>query len=92
VHLNQKVRIYPTEEQLEVLWDLSEKCRLIYNFALSERIENWKEQKEKPKKERKYITYTHQQNKLLEIKRKYPEASITDYIFIFITDLQQLFL
>jgi len=73
VQLSQKIRIYPTEEQLQVLWDVSEKCRLIYNFALSERIDNWKAQKEKPKNERKYITYTQQQNKLPEIKRKYPE-------------------
>ncbi|TFF98990.1 MAG: transposase, partial [Promethearchaeota archaeon] len=73
MQLSQKIRIYPTEEQLQVLWDVSEKCRLIYNFALSERIENWKEQKEKPKKERNYITYTQQQNELPEIKRKYPE-------------------
>jgi putative transposase len=58
VQLAQKIRIYPTEEQLEVLWDISEKGCLIYNFALSERIENWKEQMEKPEKERKYIGYT----------------------------------
>ncbi|TFF99158.1 MAG: hypothetical protein EU541_05675 [Promethearchaeota archaeon] len=45
----------------------------MYNFALSERIDNWKAQKEKPKNERNYITYTQQQNELPEIKRKYPE-------------------
>ncbi|TFG00611.1 MAG: hypothetical protein EU541_01710 [Promethearchaeota archaeon] len=73
MQLSQKIRIYPTEEQLQVLWDVSEKCRLLYNFALSERIENWKEQKEKPQKERNYITYTQQQNKLPQIKHKYPE-------------------
>ena len=73
MQLSQKIRIYPTKEQLDVLWDLSEKCRLIYNFALSDRIENWKEQKELPKKERKYINYTKQQNELPEIKLKYPE-------------------
>jgi len=73
VQLSQKIRIYPTEVQLRVLWDVSEKCRLMYNFALSERIDNWKAQKEKPKKERKYITYTQQQNKLPQIKRTYPE-------------------
>ncbi|TXT57136.1 MAG: hypothetical protein BAJALOKI1v1_1860009, partial [Promethearchaeota archaeon] len=38
VQLTQKIRIYPTEDQLELLWDLSEKCRLIYNFALSDRL------------------------------------------------------
>ena len=73
MHLSQKIRIYPTQEQLDVLWDLSEKCRLIYNFALSDRINNWKQQKELPKEERKYITYAQQQDKLPEIKRDYPE-------------------
>ena len=73
VQLTQKIRIYPTEEQLDVLWDLAEKCRLIYNFALSDRINNWKEQKELPKEERKYITYTQQQNQLPQIKQTYPE-------------------
>ncbi|MBD3192323.1 MAG: helix-turn-helix domain-containing protein, partial [Candidatus Heimdallarchaeota archaeon] len=34
MQLSQKIRIYPTKEQLEVMGDLSEKCRLIYNFAL----------------------------------------------------------
>ncbi|MBD3214884.1 MAG: helix-turn-helix domain-containing protein [Candidatus Lokiarchaeota archaeon] len=52
MQLSQKIRIFPTQEQLEVLWDLSEKCRLIYNFALSDRIENWRTQKETPKEER----------------------------------------
>ncbi|TFF97626.1 MAG: transposase, partial [Promethearchaeota archaeon] len=64
MQLSQKIRIYPTKEQLQVLWDVSEKCRLMYNFALSERIDNWKAQKEKPKNERNYITYTQQQNEL----------------------------
>lgn len=73
MQLSQKIRIYPTKEQLDVMWDLSEKCRLIYNFALSDRIDNWKEQKELPKNERQYITYTQQQNQLPKIKRKYPE-------------------
>jgi putative transposase len=73
VQLSQIIRIYPTQEQLDVLWDLSEKCRLIYNFALSERIENWKEQNKLPKNQRKYINYSKQQNELPEIKQKYPE-------------------
>jgi putative transposase len=73
VQLSQKIRILPTEEQLEVLWDLSEKCRLIYNFALSDRIENWRKQKETPKEERDFITYTEQQNRLPQIKQSYPE-------------------
>ena len=52
MYLTQKIRIFPTLEQSQVLWVLSEKCRLIYNFALEERIENWKANKEKPKEEK----------------------------------------
>ncbi|MBD3194175.1 MAG: hypothetical protein GF317_03915 [Candidatus Lokiarchaeota archaeon] len=43
---------------MNVLWALSEKCRLIYNSALSDRITNWKEQQAFPKNERNYISYT----------------------------------
>ncbi len=71
--LTQKIRVFPTNKQEEVLWELSEKCRLIYNFALAERIENWKKNKDKPKEERTYINYTDQQNQLSNIKEKYPE-------------------
>ncbi|MBY9007417.1 MAG: helix-turn-helix domain-containing protein [Candidatus Lokiarchaeota archaeon] len=28
-----------------MFWVLSEKCRLLYNFALAERIENWHQNK-----------------------------------------------
>ena len=41
MQLTEKVRIYPTSIQEEVLWYLSEQCRLIYNFALAERREEW---------------------------------------------------
>ncbi|MEX2739449.1 MAG: RNA-guided endonuclease InsQ/TnpB family protein [Candidatus Wukongarchaeota archaeon] len=68
MQLTQKTRIFPSEEQEEVLQDLSEKCRLIYNFALAGRIEAWK-------KNGKNVNYTKQQNDLPEIKRKYPEYS-----------------
>jgi hypothetical protein len=37
MQLTSKIRIYPTAEQEGVLWTLSEQCRLIYNFALSDR-------------------------------------------------------
>jgi putative transposase len=66
MQLTQKIRIFPTEEQKEVLWNLSEKCRLIYNFALAERINAWENGI-------KGIGYTKQQNDLPEIKEKYPE-------------------
>ena len=64
--LTQKIRIFPNNEQEEVLWFLSEGCRLLYNFALSERKTAWKETNES-------ITYTMQQNQLPELKKEYPE-------------------
>ncbi len=64
--LTQKIRIFPSPEQEEILWKLSEKCRLIYNFALSERIDSWKNKGE-------YVSYFKQQNDLPKLKEKYPE-------------------
>ena len=37
MHLTAKVKIYPTEEQLNVLWELSDKCCSLYSLALAER-------------------------------------------------------
>ena len=71
--LTQKLRIFPSESQRTVLWALAEKCRLLYNFALAERIENGKQNRAKPEGKRNYITYTTQQNQLPETKRNYPE-------------------
>lgn len=73
MQLTQKIKVKPTEEQKKVLWDLSEKCRLVYNFGLEERKKNWKENKDKTKDKRSYISYTDQQNKLPKIKEEYPE-------------------
>jgi putative transposase len=73
MYLTQKIRIFPTLEQSQVLWVLSEKCRLIYNFALNERRDNWKANKEKPQEEKTYINYTFQQNQLPALKKEYPE-------------------
>ena len=71
--LTKKIGIYPTSEQEKVLLDLSEKCRLIYNFALAERVRNWEENRDKPREERTYITYVKQQNDLPAIKEQYPD-------------------
>ncbi len=71
--LTHKIRIFPTHDQEIVLRDLAEKCRLIYNFALEERIEDWKQNKKRSKEERLYISYTEQQNNLPHLKKKYPE-------------------
>ena len=66
MHLTAKVKIYPTEEQLEVLWELSDKCCFLYNLALAERKDAWK-------LERKSCKYIDQQNKLPDFKKRNPE-------------------
>ena len=76
MQLTQKIRIFPSPTQEQVLWALSEKCCLIYNFALAERIENWQKNKDTPNEERTYINYTDQQNNLPSLKDKYPEYKL----------------
>ncbi len=71
--LTQKIRIIPSTEQEHLLWIFSEKCRLIFNFALAQRIENWKKNKNLPKEECNYITYNDQSTTLPQIKETYPE-------------------
>ena len=46
--LSYKTRIFPSEDQKQVLWDLSEQYRLLYNFALTERKVIWEQEKNSP--------------------------------------------
>lgn len=69
MQLTKKVRVYPTAEQVDVLWELSEQCRLVYNFALDERKVAWNTEK-------RSVKYTDQQNQLPELKEKYPKYNI----------------
>lgn len=62
--LTQKIPIFPTPAQDRILRSLSEHCRLLYNFALAERIDNWKVNRDKLKPEQQEITYSQQQNQL----------------------------
>ena len=71
--LSQKIRIFPSKEQEKILWILSEKCRLLYNFALVERMENWQQNKDIPKEKRQYNSYLAQSRALPSLKEKYPE-------------------
>ena len=71
MHIATKIKIQVTPEQADVLWHLSEKCRLLYNFALAERNQNYQENKDRPDKQ--YIGYVQQANALPELKKKYPE-------------------
>ncbi len=71
--LTRKIRITPTTEQAQVLWVLSEKCRLLYNFALAERRNHWATAQSKPEAQRNSITYLQQQNALPALKKQYPE-------------------
>ncbi|AKB21753.1 helix-turn-helix domain-containing protein [Methanosarcina sp. WH1] len=69
MQLAKKIRIYPTEEQVNVLWELSGKCRVVYNFALADR-------KDAYNKEKRSVKYTEQQNKLPDFKIRNPEYNI----------------
>lgn len=63
--LTQKIKINPTLSQELVLNALSERCRLCYNFALSERRDAFKNNSK--------VSYIDQQNDLPKIKAKFPE-------------------
>ena len=65
LYLTVCVRINPTPDQEDMLWHLSDRCRLIYNFALAERIKAW------PSGLR--IRYVDQSRALPSIKQRYPE-------------------
>ncbi len=71
--LTCKNRIEPTPAQQAVLWALSERCRLLYNFALAERNVVWQQEKHFPPGKRQLINYIDQQNALPPLKERYPE-------------------
>ena len=41
MQLAKKIQIYPTEEQINVRWELSNKCKIVYNFALADRKDSY---------------------------------------------------
>ncbi|TGC08008.1 RNA-guided endonuclease InsQ/TnpB family protein [Methanolobus halotolerans] len=65
MQLTLPVKIQPTPEQEPVMWDLSEKCRLVYNFGLSERKDAYKNKIK--------ISYRKQQDDLPNLKQRFPE-------------------
>jgi putative transposase len=69
MQLAKKIQIYPTKEQVDVLWELSDKCRLVYNFALADRINVYD-------KEKRSVKYAEQQNKLPDFKKRNPEYNV----------------
>jgi len=74
--LTTKLKIHPTPEQEEILWTLSENCRLLYNFALKERIE-WRERNKNSdkKKREKNISFVSQCRQLTQLKKQFPRYS-----------------
>jgi putative transposase len=68
MQLVQKIRVFTTPEQEDVLWHLSDRCRLLYNFALLERKREWKLRRE-------ITSYSEQQNDLPAMKKRYHEHS-----------------
>ena len=71
--LTYKIPITPTPAQVQILWILAEKCRLLYNFALAERLHQWIANRTKSPSERIHITYVQQQNSLPALKVEFPE-------------------
>ena len=65
MELTAKIEIFPTPAQKDTLWKLSERCRLLYNFALKERMDAFKDNVK--------IGYLEQQNDLPRIKKRYPQ-------------------
>src|SRR3990167_5639562 len=66
MQLTQQIKIKASPSQEIVLEALSEKCRLIYNFALKERKEAFEQNING-------INYVKQQNDLPQLKAKFPE-------------------
>lgn len=71
MHVAAKIKISVTPGQEDVLRQLSEKCRLVYNFALAERNRNDLENKDRS--EKRYSGYVQQATAPPELKKKYPE-------------------
>lgn len=65
MQLTLPVKIELSPEQESVLWDLSEKCRLIYNFGLSNRQDAYRNKIK--------IGYIKQQNELPGLKQSFPD-------------------
>ncbi|MFX0065816.1 MAG: RNA-guided endonuclease InsQ/TnpB family protein [Candidatus Hermodarchaeota archaeon] len=66
MQLTIKWQIYPTKDQQEVLWDLADICRRVYNLALFERQYVYEQYGAR-------IRYTDQQNALPLFKQVFPE-------------------
>jgi putative transposase len=69
MQLTKVQRIYPTQEQVDVLWKVSDKLRLLYNLALSDRQQAWSHEK-------RSVKYVEQANKLPEFKENNPEYNV----------------
>jgi len=87
MYITTKIKVQVTPEQEDILWHLSERCRLLYNFALAERKANYQENKERSEKHS--IGYVQQANALPELKKKYPEYKWV-YSKVLQTTLQML--
>ena len=64
VTLTKKFSIKPTKKQEQVMWELAETCRLLYNHALAERKFLYNSYKHR-------VTYIDQQNALPQLSRSF---------------------
>ena len=65
VTLTKKFSIKTTKKQEQVLWELAETCRLLYNHAIAERKFCYNTYKHR-------VTYIDQQNALPQLKERFP--------------------
>ena len=62
--LTYKTKIYPNTQQELLLWDLSEQCRLLYNFALTERRTIYEQERDNPYRRYTALLSLHQNGKI----------------------------
>jgi putative transposase len=62
MQLTQQIRVFPDEPQEELLWEISDICRKLYNDLLYERIQCWENDYD--------LTWVEQQNRLPKLKKK----------------------
>jgi hypothetical protein len=65
VTLTRKFTVIPSQQQEQVLWDLSKTCLVLYNHALAERKYLYNSYKY-------CVTYKEQQNALPQLKKLFP--------------------
>jgi len=76
INKGMKYRLDPTTEQNITFHQWAGCNRVVWNWALAQRKDNWEIEKEKPKGERKYISMVEQSRALTQLKK------LDDYAYL----------